>query len=382
MVSARRIRRWYWIHKWSSLICTAFMLLLCVTGLPLIFFHEIDLAMGRSVAPPELTGAAGRVSLDQIVQDAGQRNPDDVVTFLMRDEDEPAAWSVTLAPAPDSLEASAFYTYDIRTGEFLSAYPLEQGFMHVMYKLHVDLFAELPGTLFLGGMGLLLVLALISGVVLYGPFMRKLSFGTVRRERAQRLKWLDLHNLLGIVTIAWLTVVGITGVINTLAQPLQGLWQMTELAEITAPYQGRPPPEDIASLDDIVGAVTDSAPAMEFYFMAFPGNPFAGEHHFAAFMRGTTPLTSRLLEPVLIDAQTAEVTDSRELPWYLSALLLSQPLHFGDYGGLPLKILWAALDVLTIVVLISGLVLWLKRAPSLDAALTQRREAPARETAS
>lgn len=134
MVSARRIRRWYWIHKWSSLICTAFMLLLCVTGLPLIFFHEIDQAMGRSVAPPELTGAAGRVSLDQIVQDAGQRNPDDVVTFLMRDEDEPAAWSVTLAPAPDSLEASAFYTYDIRTGEFLNAYPLEQGFMHVMYN--------------------------------------------------------------------------------------------------------------------------------------------------------------------------------------------------------------------------------------------------------
>lgn len=110
---------------------------------------------------------------------------------------------------------------------------------------------------------------------------------------------------------------------------------------MTAPYQGRPPPADTASLDDIVGAVTDSAPAMEFYFMAFPGNPFAGEHHFAAFMRGTTPLTSRLLKPVLIDAQTAEVTDSRELPWYLSALLLSQPLHFGDYGGLTLKILWA-----------------------------------------
>jgi len=41
-------------------------------------------------------------------------------------------------------------------------------------------------------------------------------------------------------------------------------------------------------------------------------------------------------------------------------LLLSQPLHFGDYGGLPMKVLWAILDILAIVVLGSGIYLWLK----------------------
>jgi len=40
---------------------------------------------------------------------------------------------------------------------------------------------------------------------------------------------------------------------------------------------------------------------------------------------------------------------------------VSQPLHFGDYGGLPLKIIWALLDIVTIVVLGSGLYLWLDR---------------------
>jgi uncharacterized iron-regulated membrane protein len=45
----------------------------------------------------------------------------------------------------------------------------------------------------------------------------------------------------------------------------------------------------------------------------------------------------------------------------VKTLLLSQPLHFGDYGGLPLKILWALLDILTIVILGSGVYLWLKR---------------------
>jgi uncharacterized iron-regulated membrane protein len=49
------------------------------------------------------------------------------------------------------------------------------------------------------------------------------------------------------------------------------------------------------------------------------------------------------------------------MPWYVKTLLLSQPLHFGDYGGLPLKIVWALLDILTIIILGSGVYLWLKR---------------------
>jgi uncharacterized iron-regulated membrane protein len=58
-----------------------------------------------------------------------------------------------------------------------------------------------------------------------------------------------------------------------------------------------------------------------------------------------------------------------ELPWYLQALLLSQPLHFGDYGGMPMKILWTLLDLATIVVLGSGLYLWVKKRRQVPAAV-------------
>ena len=47
---------------------------------------------------------------------------------------------------------------------------------------------------------------------LYAPFMRRLPFGTVRTARAARTRWLDWHNLLGVVTVAWVLVVGVTGV--------------------------------------------------------------------------------------------------------------------------------------------------------------------------
>src|SRR3546814_6273716 len=93
------------------------------------------------------------------------------------------------------------------------------------YRLHPDLFAGLPGTLFLGVMGLLFVVALVSGVVVYAPFMRKLDFGTVRKDKNRRVKWLDMHNMIGVITLGWVLVVGATGVVNTLARPILMLWQ-------------------------------------------------------------------------------------------------------------------------------------------------------------
>jgi len=244
-----------------------------------------------------------------------------------------------------------------------------EGFMYWMFKLHVDLFAGLPGTLFLGSMGLLLLAAIVSGVVLYAPFMRKLSFGTVRHQSAARTRWLDLHNQLGIPTLAWAFVVGFTGVINTPGEPLFKYWRFSEVAAMIAPYRGKPPPQQLGSLQKAVSASEALEPSMTLGFVAYPGTAISSAHHCTVFMRGHTPLTARLFKPVLVVAQTAQVTDSRELPWYLKALLVSQPLHFDDYGGLGMQIVWALLDVVTLIVLGSGLYLWWarrRRHPSID----------------
>src|SRR5690606_5027064 len=138
-------------------------------------------------------------------------------------------------------------------------------------------------------------------------------------------------------------------------------WQDTELAEMVAPYRGMAPYESTGSLQAALDAARAREPDTKVRFIAFPGTSFSSPHHFGVFMRGDEPLTSRMSKPVLVDALTAEVTDSRDPPWYLAALMLSRPLHFGDYGGMPLQVIWAILDMLTILVLGSGLYLWLAR---------------------
>ncbi len=360
-MTTKSLRLWTWLHTWSSLVCTVFMLLLCLTGLPLIFHHEIGHLLGTEVEAPAMPADAPRASFDTVLSSGQARAPGLVPTFVFQPPDESDTWTVGFAPTPAAQEGGKFVVVDARTGQALGEPPAEEGFIYVMFKLHVDLFAGLPGKLFLGLMGLLMVLAIVSGVVLYAPFMRKLPFGAVRRDRSPRLKWLDLHNLLGVVTLSWALVVGLTGVINTWADLVIKLWQFDQLGTVTAPYKALPLPQTLGSLQSAVSAAQHAEPAMRVGFVSFPGTQLSSPHHYAVFMRGTEPFAARLFKPVLVDAQTTQVTASLDLPWYVTALLVSQPLHFGDYGGRPMQVLWAVLDLITIVVLGSGLYLWFSR---------------------
>lgn len=368
-MTRRAIRAWYVVHKWSSLVCTAFLLMLCVTGLPLIFHDEIDaLTAAGPAAQGEASSKGGR-PLDDMLATALKARPGEVPLFMAFANDSPVL-TVTTGPTPDAPgDKMTLQLLNRSTGAPIGAVD-EGGVMDFMLQLHTDMFLGLPGMLFLGAMGLLFVIALASGVVLYAPFMRKLDFGTLRVSRSRRLKWLDYHNLIGIVALAWMAVVGVTGVINTLATPIQQYWQATEMAEMTRAYGGRAAlsPSRYGSLDVAMAEARKAMPGVNPQFIAFPGGAYSSKHHYGVFFQGGTPLTEHVLTMALIDAETGRLTAVRRMPWYGLALSYSQPLHFGDYGGLPLKILWAALDLFTIIVLGSGLYLWLgKRRAPLDA---------------
>jgi len=373
-VTSASIRIWYLVHKWTSLICTAFLLMLCITGLPLIFHDEIDRLSGDAVhygmpGVGSSSNAPGLVPLDVMMAKALAARPGEVPLFMAFDNDQPSM-TITTGPRPNTPgKEMTIQLFDRSTGKSLGKED-ESGVMHFLLQLHTDMFLGLPGMLFLGAMGLLFTAGLVSGVVLYAPFMRKLDFGTLRTSRSARLKWLDYHNLLGIVALAWMTVVGITGVINTLESPINKLWQRNELAAMTREYASKEalPPARYGSLDKAMAEARRVLPGYNPQFIGFPGGNFSSKQHYAVFFQGDTPLTERLLTPALIDAETGTFTAARSMPWYNKSLSLSRPLHFGDYGGLPLKILWAVLDIFTIIILVTGLYLWLGKRRASPAA--------------
>ena len=362
-MKASRVRTWSWLHKWSSLICTIFALLLCLTGLPLIFHDELrPIPELEKVDDPRLNA-----SVDAMISQALARRPGEVVPYIFYDREKPIVKIPTAASTTSAPETFFYSVFDKRTGTPLTIPQPTEGFVYIMFRLHADLFAGIAGMLFLGGMGILLVVSIVSGAILYGPFARRVGFGEVRKRGSNRLRWLDLHNLLGVVALAWFGIVSLTGVINTLAAPIELMWQANQLQEMAAQADAKGTESRRASVDTVLAEVRAAEPGMNILTLALPGSPFSTPNHYAAFLTGNTPLTSRILKPALVDAASGKVVAVRDMPWYATALFVSQPLHFGDYGGLPLKIIWAVLDIITIIILISGLYLWIAKRRSTKA---------------
>lgn len=371
------IRRWSQVHTWSSLVCTLFLLLLALTGLPLIFHHELEHLLGEAPELRELPAETPHLSLQQLVEAAERHRPGEVVQYFGFEDDEPnGVVAITAATAGTEPNSSHTFMLDARSGEAVEMPAANGGILMVILRLHVDMFAGLPGKLLLAFMGLLFVVTIISGVVLYAPFMRRLKFAEVRREKATRTRWLDLHNLIGIVTLTWALVVGVTGVISACADLLISAWRTEALAAMVAPYRDGPPLTARAPVNQVLTIAAQATPGMQPDFIAFPGTRFSSEHHYSVFMKGNTHLTAHLWTPVLIDARSLDVTAIGQRPWYMDALSMSQPLHFGDYGGMPMKVLWAVHNVLTIIVLGSGLYLWWVRRRT-PATQHDRAETPA-----
>jgi len=379
-LSARTVRRWYRIHKWTSLICTAFLLMACITGLPLVFQDELEPLLEPHTAAAAVAAGMPDASLDRMVGEAETHFPGLRPLFVAYDDDEPRVF-VTLAssldPKPSEVQSLVF---DRHTGKTLDAIKPGKTFLSVCLELHREIFAGVTGELVMALMGLLFVVALVSGAVVYGPFMRRLNFGTVRSRANRRLHWFDLHNLIGIVTLTWAFVVGATGFLNGLSTPLFGLWRMQAMPALLAPYHGKPAPAHLASVDAAVATATKALPGMTISSVTFPNGILASPLHYIVWTKGNSPVTSRLFTPVLIDAETGQVSAIAPLPWYLRTIEISRPFHFGDYGGLPLKVIWALFDIALIVVLVSGIYLWLSRRRTpieaeLDRLVTLEKEA-------
>src|SRR5262249_50390357 len=246
-MTPRTVRTWKDIHKWSSLVCTLFLFMLCLTGLPLIFHEEIDEALGAKPQVDVVSASAPPLSLDRILEIAHAERPTEAITFAVPDDDGDPLWYLFMAKAINSPRVTTVVTVDGHTGRVLRVGGSTRSpFIKFITDLHTDLFLDEKGMLFLGAIALLFVVAIVSGVVVYGPFMRRLDFGAIRK-RKRCAYWLDLHNLAGIVLTAWMLVVGVTGIINTLSQQVARRWQSTELAEMIAPWRNAPVPPKLAS---------------------------------------------------------------------------------------------------------------------------------------
>lgn len=363
--SSRWFRLNLWLHRWASLVAMLPFLILCLTGTVLIFHDEIDAALGTVPTASIEAGGAHAPFAKAVAGVLAEHADERALSIGLDPEEHPGILLVVTAPKGDH----GFDRARLRFAHLDTGQPSESGgdvdktLTGFLLKLHSQWFLGPLGEVIGSLIALLVLASLLSGLVVYASHVKHVALGVLRRGRDPRLRQLDLHNLIGVVVLGWLLVVTVTGVLLGFGTIAQMIWQGTELKDVRARYIGvavdpEHPPVDV---DRAYAATLAAAPkGWHVISIIFPGTDFSTDRHYSALVGGEG-LDKRLFRIALIDAADGSVPVVLQLPWYLKAILIAQPLHFGDYGGIPLKLLWTACAWLTLFITGNGAWLWWDR---------------------
>ncbi|RZA26367.1 MAG: hypothetical protein EOP10_03900 [Proteobacteria bacterium] len=351
-------QRFYSWHRYLGLFLALHLVLLILTGMLLTLRDELQSSDDVS-ATESLRAESSKIPLDELISRAKGKEPKGLPLAINFDDDNPDRLTVRMGKDGSPLfRGSSKHNFDRFTGEIPTLAPAG-GFWDFILRFHREFLLGFYGKLYVGLIGFLLLISLISGVYLYAPTSLRRSFGSIRRNRLT-FTLSDIHKLFGMTVFVWLLLIGFTGTLLATSGQLLKLYQYTELNALKEQFASSPVSDQI-SVDAALAAAIREAPDKEVAFITFPATEFSTIGHYIFVLNGKEGFDKYLSEIVLIDARDGSRATTRRLPWYLKAVLLSEPLHFGNYGGLTLKILWVGFSLLTLVLTLSGPALWYMR---------------------
>lgn len=233
---------------------------------------------------------------------------------------------------------------------------------------------------FMGVVAALYAVAIFSGVVIVLPSLVKDLFALRVGPNLKRM-WLDVHNVVGIFSLPFHVIMAVTAVVFAFHDGIYFVQDRVLYGgKLSATFQGRPPPDatprDPAKMlppAEIVSKVTAIAPdfepeALQYLQVTSPrasvrvwghSSKALGFRAFGSF--------------AMVDPYSGKLMTTEYLPGHQSGaatvLTSAFALHFGSYGGAPLKGVYFLLALLGAWLFYTGNLLWVE---------TRRRKAKQR----
>ena len=354
-------RRLWQLHSWLGLIAGLGLLVIGATGSLLVFHDELEAALHprlMQVSPIP----TGRLAPDVLLAAANRALPDYEITgWTIRGRDE-AGYADVLYAIRHGTNEWQVATIDPYTGWVL-ANPRAgtRTFTGWLLELHYEFFAGTPGLALAGLFAVLLCALGLTGVWIYREFWRHLF--TLRWGRGARLLCSDLHKFVGIASTAFNLVLGFTGAYWNLTQ-VAGVFIYGETAQ--APLAGRLYGASL-SLDRLVADAARRIPGFQTNFISLPSQPKGNVILYGA-VPSANPLRSPYGSTVTYEAQTGALVgtyDLRTAGGWTQAVDAFRPLHYGTFGGWPVKVLWTLGGLAPGILAVSGFAIWwLRRRPA------------------
>lgn len=364
-IQAETLRIFKTVHTWTGLLAGLLLFLAFYAG-ALTVFRE-DIAVWQAMAPHRQTDDALK----------------DVKPLVERVISEyPEARQGLMVNLPDAHESGVEAVWRGKDRETVHARLASDGRLQlgdagterlsvVIDNLHRTAgIPGLAGELALGTVAFIYGLALVSGVILYLPVLRRDLFA-LRIGSNLKLLWQDAHNSIGVLSLPFHILFALTGAVMSLHDPMilgmnaliYGEEGKTLLMRTALPVEMPKPSGESAAIlpaEELLASARERIPGYVPHHLIFlqPGDR-AGVVSAMGDQIGVLGHASRIaLSSVTGEVLAVEVAGAR--PTGTSALSSLAALHFGDYGGRPVQWLYFGLGMAGAFLFYSGNLLWLE----------------------
>ncbi len=349
------------LHRYVGVSAGLLLVLIGLTGSLLVFRDEID-----EVLNPTLLRVAPReefVPLQAVLNDVLRSYPHDRPVAIRLPRSAEGVYEIWMNGEEGLRVYIDPYTGEIRGSRF----PI-QTFTGFLFLAHAQLLGGEIGETIVG-VGAFLLLGLgVTGIVLWWPGGKRLwqGFTVPWRAPVARVAY-DLHRVVGIVAIAVLAVIAITGACLTFHSAVSsGMTWLTGAPLHPAPpvspppagESGGPPRHSPVALDTILQHADQALPGAVTTWISLPRafgeavvvrKKFAEEIH--PHGRSFVHLDQQSGRVLLID-------HALQAPLATRIDNLLYPLHIGRVGGFGARLLYLLIGLAPAVLFLTGLLMW------------------------
>lgn len=346
-------KRFWQLHSWLGLFAGLGLVVIGLTGSLLVFHDEIEALVNPALVRVE-PAPDGRLSASALLASVNRRLPGHEVAGWLYRTDEPGLADFLYVRRHGSAEW-LLATVDPYTGAVLAS--PRAGTSTVtgwLLDLHYQLLAGHAGAFVAGLLGLALLFLGATGAYLHRDFWKHLF--TLRLGRGARILFSDVHKFVGISSVVFNLLLGFTG----------AYWNLTHVVGhwIEGPDDDQPAPSRrlYAEPLDLDALIADAAARIPGFRANYVSLPYQEGRGIVLFGRVPGPwLASPYGSTVGYDAQThafVSASDLRRAGLWARIADTFVPLHYGTFGGLPVKILWCLGGLTPGALAVTGFVVW------------------------
>lgn len=344
------------IHSFTGLLSGIFILLMSLSGSALVFHEELD-----SLQHPAIQQLNGQplLPVDSCYRSLQKEFPHAQISSCMLAENtsEPFIFSVYDSSYRKGTQTMQAFVHP-QTAQVLAlrgaGKDREHNFMAWLTVFHNSFHLKKTGEWILGVFGVLFLLSLCTGIIHY---RKKIVPILLFKRPLYRRN--NLHQLIGVYALLFNLLIGVTGV-----------W-MQRYVFTSAFYAAEQPyattrkasPALFFHLDSSLKAVQQQHPAFTAHVIYFApdakrNTAVYGSRSTNSFIHSKKYADAVFLDSVGSITRTAFVTEV--IPENRRDIINAQ-LHYGRYGGWPIKLLYSLFGLTGAILSITGFILWLKR---------------------